>query len=101
MYWVYVLECNNGSFYTGYTNDLEKRYQEHCEGRAAKYTRSFKPVKVIAAWKVFIDKSIAMKIEIYLKSLDRKSKEKLIVHPEKLVDFFGKELVAVELNLPK
>ena len=31
-YWVYILECKNGAFYTGYTNDVEKRYRDHCAG---------------------------------------------------------------------
>ena len=43
-FWVYILECANGGSYTGYTNNLQKRYQEHCEGKGAKYTRSFKPL---------------------------------------------------------
>ena len=42
-YWVYILNCENGAFYTGYTTDLIRRYHEHLEG-SSKYTRSFKPL---------------------------------------------------------
>ena len=79
-FWVYILECSNGSFYTGYTNDLEKRYQEHCEGKGAKYTRSFKPLRIAKSWEV-ADKAQAMKAEAYIKKLNRSLKVKLIAEP--------------------
>ena len=44
-YWVYILLCNNNNYYTGYTTDLNKRYDAHLKGKGAKYTRSFKPIK--------------------------------------------------------
>ena len=48
-HYVYILECNNGALYTGYTTDIERRYQEHVEGSPkCKYTRSF-GVKRLAA----------------------------------------------------
>ena len=43
----YVLECNDGSYYAGYTNDLEKRIRTHNEGKGAKYTRAKLPVRLI------------------------------------------------------
>jgi putative endonuclease len=95
-YWVYILRCENNALYTGYTDDLNKRYEAHCAGRGAKYTRSFKPVEIAQAWQVFIDKSIALKIELYIKGLGRKEKEALITKPERLVDLFGRELICVE-----
>lgn len=46
-YWVYMLLCENNTYYTGYTNNLEKRYQSHVGGNGGcKYTRSFKPLKI-------------------------------------------------------
>ena len=95
-YWVYVLRCSNGSLYTGYTNDLQKRYQEHLAGEGAKYTRSFKPIEIAQAWRVFIDKSLAWKIESYIKSLSRKEKLELIEQPQQLVDLFGAEVISIE-----
>ncbi len=99
MYWIYILKCNNGNFYTGYTNDLEKRYSEHLSGDGAKYTRSFKPIKIVQAWQGFIDRSLACKIESYIKKLKRIEKEELISNPEMLVQFFGSEFIAVSEDL--
>ena len=76
-YWVYILHCNNNHYYTGYTVDLEKRYQAHLNGTASKYTRSFKPLSIVFSLKIE-DKSIAMKIEREIKKLSRVEKEKLI-----------------------
>ena len=46
-FWLYMLECENGSFYTGYTKNLAIRYYQHINGKqSARYTRSFKPVKI-------------------------------------------------------
>ena len=73
MFYVYVLRCKDGSFYTGYTNDLEKRLRMHDDGKASKYTRSRLPVKIVAQWS-FDSKSKAMRHEIMFKSLPRKEK---------------------------
>lgn len=75
MFYVYVLKCKDGSFYTGYTNDFKKRLEAHDSGKAAKYTRSRRPVSVAAKW-VFSTKSEAMKYEAAFKSLSRKEKMK-------------------------
>lgn len=77
MYWVYMLACENGAYYTGYTDHLIRRYHLHVNGKAAKFTRSFKPVGLLASW-VFDDKSSAMRFENQLKSLTRKEKESLL-----------------------
>ncbi len=79
-YWVYILECSNGAFYTGYTNDLEKRYRDHCEGNGAKYTRSFKPVRIAQKWQ-FGSQSLAMQAEAQIKKLALKDKKKIIDNP--------------------
>ncbi|MBI3190970.1 GIY-YIG nuclease family protein [archaeon] len=73
MFYVYVLRCKDGSLYTGYTNDAEKRLKMHNDGKASKYTRSRLPVRMIAKWP-FSRKSDAMKYEIMFKSLARKEK---------------------------
>lgn len=77
MCWVYMLECADGSFYTGWTTDLEKRLESHNQGAASKYTRSRRPVRMIKTFKVE-DKSAALKLEAQIKRLSRKAKEKLI-----------------------
>ena len=66
--WVYVLQCRDGSFYTGWTNDLEKRVRTHQMGRGGKYTRSRLPVKLAKAWKKKNRKE-AMSAEVLFKQL--------------------------------
>lgn len=78
-YTVYMLRCENGSLYTGYTNNLARRYQAHLAGKC-KYTRSFKPVEVAAHWHVS-DKSTALKLERFIKTLSRQEKETLVLSP--------------------
>ena len=73
MFYVYVLRCKDGTFYTGYTNDIKRRLAMHNSGKASKYTRSRLPVELVAQWP-FSSKSAAMKYEIEFKSLSRKSK---------------------------
>ncbi|MFB6119781.1 MAG: GIY-YIG nuclease family protein [Halobacteriaceae archaeon] len=46
-HWVYVLECADGTFYTGYTTDVERRVAEHDAGEGAKYTRGRTPVELV------------------------------------------------------
>jgi len=89
-FWVYILLCANGNYYTGYTTDLQRRYQEHLAGTAkCKYTRSFKPVKLARCWEVTEGKSLALKIERYIKKLSREEKEKLIAKPALLTQQFA------------
>lgn len=84
-YWVYILHCNNDTFYTGYTNDLVKRYQAHLDGSAlCKYTRSFKPISIAQSWKILGSKALAMQIERQIKQLSRSEKEKIIASPSLL-----------------
>lgn len=84
-HWVYILLCENNTYYTGYTNDLAKRYQSHKNGTGkCKYTRSFKPICIAQCWKINGDKSLAMKVERYIKKLSRVEKEKIIIRPSML-----------------
>ena len=80
-YIVYMLRCDNGSLYTGYTTDLAKRYQAHLAGRC-KYTRSFKPVAIAHYW-VLDSKSEALRLERAIKALSRQEKEHLIAEGNK------------------
>lgn len=86
-YWVYILHCQGNRYYTGFTNNLEKRYQAHVSGMArCKFTRSFKPLFIAQCWEISGNKSLALKMERYIKSLSRLEKEKLISSPELLRD---------------
>ncbi|MFA5959450.1 MAG: GIY-YIG nuclease family protein [Tatlockia sp.] len=89
-FWVYILLCENNSYYTGYTNNLEKRYQSHCDGSGGcKYTRSFKPLKIAKSWEVE-DKTLALKLERFIKNLTRDEKEQFIKTPNLLLPAFEK-----------
>ncbi len=76
-WFVYVLECRDGSFYTGITNDLEARIKAHQSGQGAKYTRERSPLCLVYQ-EPCKDKSSAAKREMTIKKLTRAQKEKLI-----------------------
>lgn len=67
-WFVYVIECRDGSLYTGITVDVARRYAQHVAGKGAKYTRSRPPVRVLAVME-FTDRSSALKAEYALKQL--------------------------------
>lgn len=85
-YWVYILLCANQSYYTGYTDNLEKRFQSHLKGTGSKYTRSFKPLKIAQAWLIKGDKVLAMQLEREIKKRSRQEKINLIMQPAMLSD---------------
>jgi putative endonuclease len=75
---VYILECSDGSYYTGVTNDLERRFSEHCEGLENKsYTFSRRPLKVVF-YEYFSDPVQAIDFEKQVKGWRREKKEALI-----------------------
>ena len=78
-WFVYILECNDGSFYTGITNDIERRQQQHNDGTAARYTRSRRPV-MLRYQEVCESRSQALIRECSLRLLSRKEKEVLVIH---------------------
>ncbi len=84
IYWVYILQCENQSYYTGYTDNLTQRFNNHLAGKASKYTRSFKPIAIAQSWEFKGDKSKAMRMEYYIKQLSRTQKEELIRDPNLL-----------------
>lgn len=75
--WTYLLRCADGSLYTGWTNDLEKRLAAHAAGTASRYTRSRRPVSVAVALPQ-PDRSAAMREEARIKRLGRSEKLALI-----------------------
>lgn len=77
MNYTYILECADGSYYTGWTNDLERRVREHNEKKGAKYTRGRTPVKLVY-YETFETKSEALKREAAIKKLSRSEKDALI-----------------------
>lgn len=77
MNYTYIVKCSDGSLYTGWTNDLEKRIRAHNDGKGAKYTKSRRPV-VLAYYEEFQTKEEAMRREWEIKQLDREQKMKMI-----------------------
>ena len=75
-FYTYILLTQDDTLYCGYTDDVEKRFQKHLEGTAAKYTRAHKPIKVVYV-KEFETKQDAMKEEYRIKHL--KKSEKLLL----------------------
>ncbi len=70
---VYILLCHDGSFYTGYTKNLDERTKQHQNGKGAKYTKTHKPEK-LAYVELFDTRSKAMKREREIKKLNHQQK---------------------------
>ena len=81
-WFVYMLRCADGSLYTGYTDDVQRRLSTHQSGKGAKYTRSRLPVE-LAYWEELPDKSTALRREAAIKRLSRERKLKLIEEKER------------------
>ena len=77
MNYTYIVKCRDGSLYTGWTNNLEKRIEDHNAGRGAKYTKARRPV-VLVYKEEFTTKQEAMKREWEIKRLSRKEKLSMI-----------------------
>jgi putative endonuclease len=74
---VYVLECGDGSLYTGYTTDVARRVAEHRAGEGAKYTRGRTPIDLVhVEW--FESRSAALSREHEIKARSRRAKERLV-----------------------
>lgn len=79
MVWcLYLLECQNGSYYAGITNNLAARYAAHKQGTGAKYTRANKPLRILAQ-RPYADRASASSAEAALKKLP-KSKKLMFFH---------------------
>jgi putative endonuclease len=76
-YYVYIILCRDGSFYTGSTKNVEERAKLHMEGRGAKYTKSHPPL-TIAYVETFQSRSEAMKRERAIKKLNHSQKQQLV-----------------------
>ena len=77
MWYLYILKCIDGKFYTGITTDIDKRVERHNQKKASKYTRMRTPVELVYQ-ETHPDKSSALKREIQVKSFSRIQKIDLI-----------------------
>ncbi len=75
--YTYIIKCSDGSLYTGWTNNLEKRIEAHNNGCGAKYTKNRRPVELVYS-EVFDTKNEAMSREWHIKQMSREDKLKLI-----------------------
>jgi len=73
VFYVYILKCLDGSFYTGYTKDVEERTRQHQNGTGSRYTRIHKPESVVYT-ELFDSRSKAMKREREIKKLSHQQK---------------------------
>jgi putative endonuclease len=76
-FYCYILECSDGSFYTGWSTDPQRRLGQHNRGSGGRYTRSRRPARLVYTEEL-PDKSAALKRERAIKALSRQKKEMLI-----------------------
>ncbi|TWI53247.1 GIY-YIG nuclease family protein [Halalkalibacter nanhaiisediminis] len=80
-HFIYILECKDGTWYTGYTTDVERRLKMHEQGKGAKYTRGRGPFSLVYQ-KAYQTKAEALRAEYDLKQLKRKQKEEFVDRKE-------------------
>ena len=76
-YYIYILRCKDGSYYTGHAKDVKKRFEMHQKGRGAKYTRMHEPEKLVYLEECE-SRGEAMKRERKIKKLSHNKKQQLI-----------------------
>jgi putative endonuclease len=81
-FYVYILKCHDGSFYTGYTKDIDERTKQHKNGKGARYTKAHPP-ESLEYVEIFGTRSGAMKREREIKKLNHQQKLNLIVSQKK------------------
>ena len=77
IYFVYIIECEDGTLYTGITTDSSRRFKEHMSGKAARYTRSHRP-KLLVYEEQVLTQSCALKREHAIKKMTRAQKIRMI-----------------------
>ncbi|MBK7144916.1 MAG: GIY-YIG nuclease family protein [Xanthomonadales bacterium] len=77
---LYLIECRNGSFYAGISNDVERRFAQHLAGRGAKYTRAHPPLRLLGT-RAFPDRSSASKAEHAIRKLPKARKLEFLRSP--------------------
>ena len=85
--YTYILQCSDGTLYTGWTNSLEERIAAHNAGKGAKYTKNRRPVRLVHV-EVFPTKEEAMRREAAIKRLTRAQKKRLLTEkvPDQYMD---------------
>ena len=92
-FWIYILECDDGSFYTGLSADLVRRYWQHLNAKAGvRYTRSHHVRRIAQCWRLYAPIGTTLKIELLIKRCSRDLKEQLIAQPEGLAKLVRRRL---------
>ncbi len=78
MWYLYLIECRNGAFYAGITTDVNRRYEQHRNGKGARYTRANPPRKLLGS-RQYADRSTASKAEYAIKQLPRGQKLRFLM----------------------
>ncbi len=89
VWYVYIILCEDNSYYTGITNNLINRFNKHSNGIGANYTKVHKPLRFLSAWKVE-NINIALSIEHYIKSKDKSIKILFTVNNRLLKNYYIK-----------
>lgn len=79
VWYLYLIECEDGSLYTGITTDVERRYAQHLAGKGARYTRMKKPMRLVG-FRACGSRSEALKAELALKRLPPANKSAALLH---------------------
>lgn len=82
--YTYIVQCSDGTLYTGWTNDINKRIKVHNQGKGAKYTKSRLPVKLVYS-EEYDTRREAMQREYAIKQLNRKEKLALVTNLNKRI----------------
>lgn len=82
-FYCYIVECADGTFYTGWSTDPQRRLRQHNRGRGARYTRTHRPVRLVYVEEC-PDRRSAMQRELAIKALPRRKKQKLVEAAENL-----------------
>lgn len=80
MWYLYLIECKNGAYYAGITNDLEARYAAHARGQGAKYTKANPPLRLLGS-KAYPDRPSALRAEWAIKQLQKSKKLAYLTAP--------------------
>lgn len=93
MYYTYILRCKDNSLYTGITNNINRRLKEHLtkDKKCAKYTKKHTAIKLEIVWKSE-NRSLASKLEYYIKKLKKEQKEELIKNEKGLNKLLGDKI---------
>lgn len=91
--YVYILLCEDGSYYTGYSTDPERRFREHLSGKGAKYTRAHKPKELLYIER-YVTRSEAMQREAQIKRFTHEQKKQLMLDNKQNLMSYRKQRVA-------